>query len=75
MGSFDDQRRRNPADYRTVGFRLEPPGGDIGFERRIERYPFVPADADRLEQDCYEGYNIQVPGLRSGCALPASRAW
>src|SRR6185437_15488250 len=25
--------------------------------------PFVPANADRLEQDCYEAYNIQVSGL------------
>ena len=49
--------------FRRIGFRLEPPAGDIGFERRIERYPFVPADADRLEQDCYEAYNIQVSGL------------
>jgi NAD+ synthase (glutamine-hydrolysing) len=63
MGSFDTNRRRNPAEYRCVGFRLDPPGGDIGVARTIERYPFVPADADRLEQDCYEAYNIQVSGL------------
>ncbi|HQT79750.1 MAG TPA: NAD(+) synthase, partial [Rhodopila sp.] len=25
--------------------------------------PFVPADTSRLEQDCYEAYNIQVSGL------------
>ena len=24
----------------------------------------MPADADRLEQDCYEAYNIQVAGLQ-----------
>ena len=63
MGSFDTNRRRNPVPFRRIGFRLEPPLGDIGFERRIERYPFVPADASRLEQDCYEAYNIQVSGL------------
>ena len=63
MGSFDTNRRRHPAVFRRIGFRLEHPPGDIGFERRIERYPFVPADAGRLEQDCYEGYNIQVSGL------------
>ncbi|HUD58053.1 MAG TPA: NAD(+) synthase [Acetobacteraceae bacterium] len=63
MGSFDTNRRRNPAEYRIVGFRLDPPAGDIGVARTIERYPFVPADADRLEQDCYEAYNIQVSGL------------
>ena len=34
-----------------------------GLRRRVERFPFVPADPQRLEQDCYEAYNIQVSGL------------
>jgi NAD+ synthase (glutamine-hydrolysing) len=63
MGSFDTNRRRHSVAFRRIGFRLEPPTGDIGFERKIERYPFVPADPARLEQDCYEAYNIQVSGL------------
>ena len=29
----------------------------------VERFPFVPADETRLEQDCYEAYSIQVAGL------------
>ena len=29
----------------------------------MERFPFVPADPARLEQDCFEAYNIQVDGL------------
>jgi NAD+ synthase (glutamine-hydrolysing) len=29
----------------------------------VDRFPFVPDDADRLAQDCYEAYNIQVSGL------------
>ena len=29
----------------------------------MERFPFVPADPSRLEQDCYEAYSIQVSGL------------
>ena len=44
-------------------FRLDPPDGDLGLRRRIERFPFVPADPEALEQDCYEAYNIQVAGL------------
>jgi NAD+ synthase (glutamine-hydrolysing) len=64
MGSFDTNRRRYATHpFRTVTFRLDPPGGDIGFRRRVERFPFVPADRDRLEQDCYEAYNIQISGL------------
>ena len=65
QGSFDDNRRRQAgaAGFRTVAFTLNPPAGDIGFERPIERFPFVPADPARLHQDCYEAYNIQVSGL------------
>ncbi len=63
MGSFDTNRRRNPDAFRRIVFRLDPPRGDIGLERKVERYPFVPADPARLEQDCYEAYNIQVSGL------------
>ena len=44
-------------------FELAPPTGDIGLRRHVDRFPFVPDDADRLAQDCYEAYNIQVAGL------------
>ncbi|NOG69936.1 NAD(+) synthase [Roseicella sp. DB1501] len=65
QGTFDDNRRNTPAALQTrrIGFRLDPPEGDIGFERPIERFPFVPANPARLAQDCYEAYNIQVAGL------------
>lgn len=66
MGTFDDNRRRQGIDedaFRRIEFTLDPPDGDIGLLREIERFPFVPADAERLEQDCYEAYNIQVSGL------------
>ncbi|GAA4942542.1 NAD+ synthase (glutamine-hydrolysing) [Actinomycetospora succinea] len=63
MGTFDDNRRRHELSFRTVDFTLDPPAGDIGFRREVERFPFVPADPARLEQDCFEAYNIQVAGL------------
>src|SRR5580658_8175985 len=63
MGSFDTNRRRVRREWRTIVFRIDPPSGDLGLRRRIERFPFVPADVARLEQDCYEAYNIQVSGL------------
>ena len=66
MGTFDDNRRHHQAgldSFRRIGFRLEPPTGDIGLRREVERFPFVPSDPEKLEQDCYEGYNIQVAGL------------
>jgi NAD+ synthase (glutamine-hydrolysing) len=66
MGTFDDNRRHHQSSldsFRRIGFRLGPPPGDIGLMREVERFPFVPSDPIRLEQDCYEGYNIQVSGL------------
>lgn len=66
MGTFDDNRRHHRAtadSFRRIDFRLDPPDGDIGLLRNIERFPFVPANRERLEQDCYEAYNIQVSGL------------
>ncbi|MDR3534108.1 MAG: NAD(+) synthase [Rhodopila sp.] len=63
MGSFDTNRRRHARAFRRIGFTVAPPDRDVGFRRRIERFPFVPADVARLEQDCYEAYNIQVSGL------------
>ena len=63
MGSFDTNRRRIARSWRTIGFRIDPPLDDLGLRRRIERFPFVPSDVTRLEQDCYEAYNIQISGL------------
>ena len=66
MGTFDDNRRAHEprtAALRRIPFQLESLPGDVGFRRRVERFPFVPADRERLAQDCYEAYNIQVAGL------------
>lgn len=66
MGTFDDNRRAHAertSDYRTVGFTLAPPSGDLGLLRPVPRFPFVPDDPARLAQDCYEAYSIQVSGL------------
>jgi NAD+ synthase (glutamine-hydrolysing) len=69
QGTHDDNRRgldsARPAraPVRTVGFVLDAPTGDIGLRRSVDRFPFVPDDAERLAQDCYEAYSIQVAGL------------
>jgi NAD+ synthase (glutamine-hydrolysing) len=66
MGTFDDNRSHHAPvvdSFRRMDFRLDAPSGDIGLRRVVERFPFVPSDVTRLEQDCYEGYNIQVAGL------------
>jgi NAD+ synthase (glutamine-hydrolysing) len=67
MGTFDDNRRTHAARvdrFRRIGFTVGPPSEDFGLLRELERFPFVPADPARLEQDCYEAYNIQVAGLQ-----------
>jgi NAD+ synthase (glutamine-hydrolysing) len=68
MGSFDDNRRglesvRPESPFRVVDFELSPPRGDIGLRRKLDRFPFVPDDVERLALDCYEAYHIQVAGL------------
>jgi NAD+ synthase (glutamine-hydrolysing) len=66
QGTFDDNRRTvsdRVAQFRTVELTLDPPTEDIGLLRKVDRFPFVPDDPDRLALDCYEAYNIQVSGL------------
>jgi NAD+ synthase (glutamine-hydrolysing) len=69
QGSFDDNRRtegigyEDGTAYRVLELTLDPPRDDLGLRRHVDRFPFVPDDPQRLAQDCYEGYNIQVHGL------------
>jgi NAD+ synthase (glutamine-hydrolysing) len=69
QGTHDDNRRGldsarpTRSAFRTVAFELAPPSGDIGLRRKLDRFPFVPDDVDRLALDCYEAYHIQVAGL------------
>ncbi|CBS90252.1 NAD(+) synthase [Azospirillum lipoferum] len=66
QGTFDDNRRLHGSaagGFRTVAFRLDATEEDVGLLRVVPRLPFVPASTERLEQDCYEAYNIQVAGL------------
>ena len=72
-GSLNDNARTRGAAFRTVPFRLDPPSDDLGLRRRVERFPFVPADPARLAQDCYEAYNIQVAGLAQRLAATGTK--
>src|SRR4249919_2996850 len=49
--------------YRRVRFDHQPAFKDVGLIRPLDRFPFVPDDPARLDQDCYEAFNIQVQGL------------
>ncbi|MFT4262319.1 MAG: NAD(+) synthase [Nocardioides sp.] len=65
QGTFDDNRRTLVEfdDWQDVEFTLEAPTGDIGLRRKVDRFPFVPDDPERLALDAYETFNIQVAGL------------
>ena len=66
MQTFNDAADEcgRPEDrFRTVVFDHEPAGGDVGLRRPIRRFPFVPNRQNKLDEDCYEAFNIQVDGL------------
>src|SRR5690606_19216236 len=48
---------------RTIPFAFRVPEGEIPLVRAVQRFPFVPADPEKLDLRCYETYNIQVHGL------------
>jgi NAD+ synthase (glutamine-hydrolysing) len=58
---------------RILTFTLDRPAAAVALERVIERFPYVPADAARLREECYEAYNIQVQGLAQRLATPGIR--
>jgi NAD+ synthase (glutamine-hydrolysing) len=64
--SFGDCARNSRdrrLSFRTVGIDFAPPQGRIALRRAVERFPYVPSDRAKLEENCYEAYNIQVQGL------------
>jgi NAD+ synthase (glutamine-hydrolysing) len=50
-------------EFRRVEFELDVPAGRVPLERRVERFPYVPADHGRRDERCAEVYDIQVAGL------------
>ncbi|MFT4050666.1 MAG: NAD(+) synthase [Microbacterium sp.] len=68
QGTFDDNRVRSGTTSQTA--RRIPFAASVRdlasittLRRPLDRFPFVPDDAARLDQDCYEAFNIQVSGL------------
>ena len=70
MGTFDDNRRHHAdagTTFRPVEFTLDPPTGDIGFRREVERFPFVPADPAASNRIATRPTTSRCPGSSSGC--------
>ena len=66
FGTFNDAARAagDPeTHFRRVTFEHRPDFADVGLERRIRRFPFVPNTPEKLDEDCYEAFNIQVEAL------------
>lgn len=56
--------RTHLSRFRRIGFSLGALlKADAPLERNISRFPYVPNDRARLDEDCREAYNIQVHGL------------
>ncbi len=66
MQTFNDAAEhdgRPEDDFRIVTFDHRTAEGDIGLIRPIRRFPFVPNRRHKLDDDCFEAFNIQVDAL------------
>ncbi len=66
VGTFNDAATlagHPEARFRRIGFDHLPDYAHVGLKRRVRRFPFVPDHPARLDEDCYEAFNIQVEGL------------
>ncbi|WP_255501220.1 NAD(+) synthase [Mitsuaria sp. WAJ17] len=65
--SYGTSVRRHAAQlqgFRRVGLELAPPREQaLGLRRRVDRFPYVPADRSRRDERCHEVFNIQVQAL------------
>ena len=77
VGTFADAARLSgePATrFRRIGFTHGVAAADIGLERAIRRFPFVPNNPEKRDADCYEAFNIQVEALATRLAATGSKA-
>ncbi len=66
VGTFNDAAGiagHPEARYRRIGFDHPAAANQRGLRRALRRFPFVPDDPARRDEDCYEAYNIQVEAL------------
>ena len=71
VGTFNDAAAlagHPETRFRRIAFTHGAAPADIGLRRPNPRFPFVPSDPARLDEDCYEAFNIQVAGLATRLA-------
>jgi NAD+ synthase (glutamine-hydrolysing) len=63
-----------PKPFREAVFRLAPERRvDLGLERPLARFPYVPSSPTRLSELCYEAYSIQSQALRQRLEATATK--
>ena len=62
-GTFAECARNEGEAATVVPFMAREDAVESELIRPLDRFPFVPDEAGRLDQDCYEAFNIQVQGL------------
>nr|WP_314433037.1 NAD(+) synthase [uncultured Brevundimonas sp.] len=62
-GTFAECARNEGEPATVMPFMAREDAVESELIRPLDRFPFVPDDAGRLDQDCYEAFNIQVQGL------------
>lgn len=63
LPTFGDAIAIEGRPFREIAFEHRPHGHDLALRRPLRRFPYVPDNQDRLDEDCYEAFNIQVSGL------------
>ncbi len=71
-GTFADCARLEGEAATVVPFEAGE-GPTDALIRPLDRFPFVPDDAARLDQDCFEAFNIQVQGLMRRMAATGAK--
>lgn len=62
-GTFSDCARLEGEAATVIPFEARADAEASDLIRPLDRFPFVPDDPARLDQDCFEAFNIQVHGL------------
>lgn len=64
FGQSCGKYRNNLNEFRIVEFEFGIPAArNLPLSRKVERFPYVPADGARQNERCLEVYNIQVQAL------------
>ncbi|MGZ5892005.1 MAG: NAD(+) synthase [Caldimonas sp.] len=64
FGQSVGRARSQLEGFRTIAFEMPVPAAmPMALRRRVERFPYVPADPKRRDERCAEVYSIQVQAL------------